>query len=129
MAVQPVFNPTKSTPAQATNCQIFQENAMRESIKGSAEDQANNTHSLFLNHQADHLVIKGDQVGEAVPVPPKSMLPGPDSLVVLYVLCNDTKDDLLHDPPWHSVWANRPVVSWTLCLSPILPAASPPSFL
>ena len=38
------------------------------------------------------------------------MLTGPDHLVVLYMLCDGTRDDLLHNLPQHRGQADRPVV-------------------
>lgn len=65
---------------------------MGDSIKGFAEVQVENIHSLFLTHQASHLLIKGDQVSQAGPAFPKPVLAGTDPLVVLYVLCDCTPD-------------------------------------
>jgi len=44
-----------------------------------------------------HLVTERDQAGQAGPASHKSMLAGPDVVVVLYVLCDGTQDDLLHN--------------------------------
>ncbi|RMC18375.1 hypothetical protein DUI87_04261 [Hirundo rustica rustica] len=63
-AIQPVPNPVKSAPVQAMGCQLFQECAVGDSVKSLAEVQIDNTHSLPCIHQAGHLVIKGDQVGQ-----------------------------------------------------------------
>lgn len=100
MAVQPVSNSAKTAPVQAMSCQFFQENAMGDSVKGFAEGQADNIHSLSVIPQVDHLdhtVIKGDQVGQAGPVPPISVLAGPDPrlscvcrVTVLKIICSMT---------------------------------------
>ncbi|RMC19694.1 hypothetical protein DUI87_03258 [Hirundo rustica rustica] len=59
-AVQSVPNPAKSAPVQAMGCQLIQEYAVGDSIKGLAEIQIDNIHSPSCIHQAGHLVIKGD---------------------------------------------------------------------
>ena len=48
------------------------------------------------------------------------MLTGPDCLVVLYVPCDVTQDDLLHDLPWHQCQTERPVVPQILLLALLL---------
>jgi len=48
-----------------------------------------------------HLVTEGDQVSEAGPAFHKPMLAGPDPLVVLYMPCDGTQDDLLLNLPLH----------------------------
>ncbi|RMC19037.1 hypothetical protein DUI87_03641 [Hirundo rustica rustica] len=63
-AIQPVPNPAKSAPVQATDCQLFQECAVGDSVKSLAEVQIDNIHSPSCIHQAGHLVIKGDQIGQ-----------------------------------------------------------------
>lgn len=80
-------------PVQAMSCQLSQENAIGDSIKGFTEDQVDNIHI----HWEGHLVIKGNQVGQAGPAPPKPLLAGPDPLVVLCVLCAHIQDDLFHN--------------------------------
>ncbi|RMB99641.1 hypothetical protein DUI87_23894 [Hirundo rustica rustica] len=81
--VQPAPNPAQSAPVQGMGCQLFQKGAVGNSVKGLAEVQIDNIHSLPCIHQVGHLFIKGDQVGQAVPTPPKSMLAGPDPLAML----------------------------------------------
>ncbi|RMC04413.1 hypothetical protein DUI87_19235 [Hirundo rustica rustica] len=61
LAIQPFLNPEKSAPVKAVGCQLLQEYALEDSVKGLAEVQVDNIHSLPCIHQADHLVIKGDQ--------------------------------------------------------------------
>ncbi|RMC09604.1 hypothetical protein DUI87_13390 [Hirundo rustica rustica] len=60
-AIQPVPNPAKSAPVQAMGCQLIQEYAVGDSVKGLAEIQIDNMHCPSCIHQAGHLVIKGDQ--------------------------------------------------------------------
>ncbi|RMC15251.1 hypothetical protein DUI87_07438 [Hirundo rustica rustica] len=60
LAIQPVPNPARSAPVQATGCQLIQECAVGDSVKGLAEVQIDNIHSLSCIHPVDHLVIKGD---------------------------------------------------------------------
>lgn len=67
-----------------------------------------------------HLVIEGDQVRQAGPAFYKPMLTGPDYLIVLYLLCDGTQDDLLHNLPWHCGHTERHVVCWVLLMA--LPA-------
>lgn len=43
----------------------------------------------------------GDQVSQAEFIFHKSVLTASDHLVVLYVLCNDIQDGLLHGIPWY----------------------------
>uniref|UniRef100_A0A8U8BFE4 Uncharacterized protein n=1 Tax=Geospiza parvula TaxID=87175 RepID=A0A8U8BFE4_GEOPR len=73
-AMQPLPNPAKSAPAQAVGCQLFQECAVGDSVKGLAGVQVHNINSPSCIHQAGHLVIKEDQVSETLPTPPKPML-------------------------------------------------------
>jgi len=47
------------------------------SVKGLTKVQVDDIHSLSLIHQVDHLVIEGDQVGQAGPVFHEPMLSGP----------------------------------------------------
>ncbi|RMB88407.1 hypothetical protein DUI87_35207 [Hirundo rustica rustica] len=63
-AMQPVPNPVKSAPVQATSFQLIQEGAVGDSVKGLAEIQIDNIHSPSCIHQVSHLVIKGSQVGQ-----------------------------------------------------------------
>ncbi|RMC17165.1 hypothetical protein DUI87_05742 [Hirundo rustica rustica] len=52
-AIQPVPNPAKSAPVQATGCQLIQECAVGDSVKGPAEIQTDNIHSPSCIHQAE----------------------------------------------------------------------------
>ena len=52
--------------------------------------------SLSLIHQVGHLIIEGDQVGQAGPAFHELMLAGPDPLIVPRMLYDHTQDDLLH---------------------------------
>lgn len=54
----------------------------------------------------------------------KSMLIGPDSLIVLYGTCNGTQDDQLHDLPWHQGQTYRPVFHWKSASGPTCPRGS-----
>ena len=64
-----------------------------------------------------HLVIEGDQVGEAGPASHEAMLAGPDHLVVLHMHGALTQDELLHILPLYQGQAGRPVLPWILLLS------------
>ncbi|RMC20150.1 hypothetical protein DUI87_00996 [Hirundo rustica rustica] len=77
-AIKPVPNPAKSAPVQAVGCQLIQEYAVGDSVKGLAEIQIDNIHSPSCIHQAGHLVIKGDQVDQTWPTSP-----GPDTVAIL----------------------------------------------
>ncbi|RMC06522.1 hypothetical protein DUI87_15959 [Hirundo rustica rustica] len=81
--MQPVPNPAKSAPVQAVGCQLIQECAVGDSVKGLAEIQIDNIHSPSCTHQMGHLVIKGDQVGQTPPTSPKPVLAGPENLAIL----------------------------------------------
>ncbi|KAK4821747.1 hypothetical protein QYF61_000808, partial [Mycteria americana] len=80
-AIQPVFYPVKSTPVQAMSSQFLQENA--------------------VGNHVGHLVIEGDQVGQAGSAFAKPMLAGLDPLVILYMPSDGTQDDVLHQLPWY----------------------------
>lgn len=54
--------------------------------------------------------MKGDQVSQAGPAFPKPVLAGPDALVVLYMPCDGTQDNLFYNLPQHRSQAARPVV-------------------
>ncbi|RMC21667.1 hypothetical protein DUI87_02535 [Hirundo rustica rustica] len=82
-AIQPVPNPAKSAPVQAMGCQLIQEYAVGDSVKGLAEIQIDNIHSLSHIHHVGHLVIKGDQVGQTQTNPLKPVLAGSDTLTIL----------------------------------------------
>ncbi|KAK4807797.1 hypothetical protein QYF61_023630 [Mycteria americana] len=100
-AIQPVLYPAKSTTVQAMSSQFLQENAVGNRVKGFTEVQIDNIHSLSLIHQAGHLVVEGDQVGQAGPAFPEPMLAGLDPLVIFYMPCDGTQDDLLHQLSWY----------------------------
>ncbi|RMC03947.1 hypothetical protein DUI87_19284 [Hirundo rustica rustica] len=109
-AMQTVLHPAKSAPVQAVGCQLFQECAVGDSVKGLAEVQIHNIHSPSCIHQVGHLVIKGEQAGQTRPTPPKPMLAGSDTLAIL------------QDPPSHpsSEWCHigqLPVI-WNLTSEP-----------
>ncbi|TRZ24888.1 hypothetical protein HGM15179_002237 [Zosterops borbonicus] len=76
-------------------CQLFQECAVGDSAKGLAEVQIDNIHSPSCIHQVGHLVIKGDQVGQTPPTPPKAMLAGSDPLAILIVFALDSTQGLI----------------------------------
>ncbi|RMC15584.1 hypothetical protein DUI87_07785 [Hirundo rustica rustica] len=61
LATHSVPNPVESAPVQAMGCQLIQGCAVGDSVKGLAEVQIDNIHSLSCFHQTGHLVIKGDQ--------------------------------------------------------------------
>ncbi|RMC17163.1 hypothetical protein DUI87_05740 [Hirundo rustica rustica] len=50
-AIQPVPNPAKSAPVQATGCQLIQECAVGDSVKSPAEIQIDNIQSPSCIHQ------------------------------------------------------------------------------
>ena len=52
------------------------------------------------------------------------MLIGPDCLVALYMPCDGTQDDPLHNFPWHRGQADRPVVPRILLLALLVDGAS-----
>ncbi|RMC12018.1 hypothetical protein DUI87_11151 [Hirundo rustica rustica] len=64
-------------------CQLIQEYAVGDSAKGLAEVQVDNIHSPSCIHQAGHLVIKGDQVGQTQLTPPRPVLAVSDTLAIL----------------------------------------------
>lgn len=110
-AIQPVFNLAKSTPVQPVDSQILHKDAVGDSIKDSAEVQADTSTAFPSSAEWVHLAIAGDQVAQAGPALPKPILARPDPLAVLYVPCDRTQDDLLYDLPWHQSQIDRPVVS------------------
>ncbi|XP_064559280.1 uncharacterized protein LOC135442937 [Zonotrichia leucophrys gambelii] len=75
-------------------CQIFQEDAVGDSVKGIAEVQIDNIHSLSCIHQVGDLVIEGDQVGQTGPTSPKPMLAVTDTLAILLTLALDAEQRL-----------------------------------
>ncbi|KAJ7403659.1 hypothetical protein WISP_149712 [Willisornis vidua] len=111
LAIQPALNPADSAPVQVTGCQLFQQYAVGDSVKGFAEVQIDHIHSLPLIHLVGHLIVKGDQVGQTEPALPKSVLTGSEPLSILKVLCDHTQDDLLHSLSRHRGQADRPVVA------------------
>ncbi|KAK4807198.1 hypothetical protein QYF61_024318 [Mycteria americana] len=70
----------KRTPVQAMSSQFLQENAVGNRVKG------------FIEVQAGHLVIEGDQVSQAGPAFPEPMLAGPDPLVGLHMPVERTQE-------------------------------------
>lgn len=48
--IQPVLNSVKTVQVQTMGCQIPQENAVGNSVKGFTEVQVENIHNLFLIH-------------------------------------------------------------------------------
>ncbi|RMC18144.1 hypothetical protein DUI87_05024 [Hirundo rustica rustica] len=61
-ANQPIPNPVKSASVQATGCQLIQEYAVGDSVKGLAEIQINDIHSPSCIHQINTLSgIIGDE--------------------------------------------------------------------
>ncbi|RMC11777.1 hypothetical protein DUI87_11902 [Hirundo rustica rustica] len=83
LAMQTVPNPAQRAPVQATGCQLIQECAVGDSVKGLAEVQIDSIHSLSSIHQLGHLVIKADQAGQTQSTPPKPVLTGSDTLAIL----------------------------------------------
>jgi len=67
LAFQPVLYPAHGIPVQATVCQLPQENTVGGCVKGFAEVLVDYVNSLSLIHQAGHLVIEGDEVGQTGP--------------------------------------------------------------
>ncbi|RMC13151.1 hypothetical protein DUI87_10682 [Hirundo rustica rustica] len=63
-AILSVLYPVKGAPVQAMGCQLIQEYAVGDTVKGLAEIQIDNIHSPSCIHQGGHLVIKGGQVGQ-----------------------------------------------------------------
>ncbi|XP_075000742.1 GPN-loop GTPase 1 isoform X2 [Calonectris borealis] len=59
---------------------------------------------------AGHLVIEGDQGGQAGPAFCEAVLAGPDPLVVPHMACERPQDEPLHNLPQHRGQADRPVV-------------------
>lgn len=72
---------------------------MGDSIKGSAEVQADTSTAFPSPAEGVHLAIAGDQVAQAGPALPKPIPAMPHPLPVLYVPCDRTQDDLLYDLP------------------------------
>ncbi|KAJ7405732.1 hypothetical protein WISP_138315 [Willisornis vidua] len=94
--------------------QLFQQYAVGDSVKGCAKVRTDHIHCLSLMHQAGHLIIKGDQVGQTGPALPKSMLAVSEPLSILKVLCDRTQGHLLHKLARHQGQADRPVVAQVL---------------
>ncbi|KAJ7404977.1 hypothetical protein WISP_142313 [Willisornis vidua] len=92
------------------DCQLFQQYTVGDSVKGLAEVQTDHIHSLPLIHHVGYLIIKGDQVDQTGPGPPKPMLAGSNPLSILQVLCDCTQDDLLHNLARHHGQAHKLVV-------------------
>lgn len=99
------FYPVNNAPVQAMSSQILQENALGNCAKGF-------TKVCVDTSTVSHTVIEGDQVDQAAFQKP--MLAGPGRLVVLYMKCDGTQDDLIHNLPQHQGQADRPVLPWIL---------------
>ena len=56
---------------------------MGDSIEGFAEVYVDYINSLSLFHQVGHLIIEGDQVGQAGPVFHEHVMASPDLLVTM----------------------------------------------
>jgi len=65
---------------------------------------------LSLIHQVGHLVIEGDQVGQAGPDFHESLLATPDPQTVLHVHCDLTQGYMHHCLPQYCSQADRPVI-------------------
>ena len=76
--------------------------------------KVDNIHSLSLIHYVGHLVVEGNQVGQAGPAFHEPMLAGPGALVVLHMPGEHTQDESLHNLARHRGQADRPVVPRTL---------------
>ena len=74
---------------------------MGDGVKSLAEVKVDHIHSLSLVHPARHFVVEGDQVRQAGSAFHKPMLTGPDRLLALQVLRDDSQEDLLHELPWY----------------------------
>jgi len=61
------------------------------------------SHTLSFVHWVGHLVIEGDQVGQAGPAFYEPMLARPDALAVLNTPGEFTQDELLHFLPGREV--------------------------
>jgi len=84
---------------------------VRNSVKGlTTKDQVDNVPSHSFIHLVGHLVIKGDQVGQAGHAFHEPMLAGPDPLVVLHMPGERTQDEWFRNLNWHRRQADRPVV-------------------
>ncbi|KAK4831749.1 hypothetical protein QYF61_018947 [Mycteria americana] len=81
--------------------QLLQENAVGDSVKGFTTVQVDNIYSLSLIHRVGHLVVEGDQVGQAGPAFHEPMLAGPDPLVGLHMSVECTQDEPLHNFSWY----------------------------
>ena len=67
-----------------------------------------------------HLVIGGDQDGQAGPAFDEPMLAGPDPLIALHMPGDGTQNEWLHNLCRHRGQADRPVVPWILLPALIL---------
>jgi len=56
---------------------------------------------MSLIHQVGHLVVEGDEVGQAGPAFHEPTLSEPNFLIVLHIPCDHTQDDLFHNLSWH----------------------------
>ena len=67
-------------------------------VRGFAEVEVDYINSLYFIYQFDHVVIEGDEVGQAGPAFYEPVA-GPDPLDATRELCDLTQDDLLHNFP------------------------------
>ena len=89
---------------------------MGHHVKGLIKVQVDDIDSLSLIHQVCHLVIVGDQVGQAGPAFHEPMLAGPDPLVVLHTPGERPQEESLHNLAWQQGQADRPAVPRILLL-------------
>ena len=82
---------------------------MGNHVKGLTKVQVDDIHSLSFILQLGHVVIEGDQVGQAGPAFDEPMSAGPDPLDVLHMPGEHTQDELFHNLPRHRGQADRPV--------------------
>lgn len=74
---------------------------MGKGVKNFSKFEADNIRNLSLSRLVGKPLIEEDQFGQARWTFHKHMLAGPDPLINVYVPCDGTKDDLLHDLSWH----------------------------
>jgi len=67
------------------------------SVKSLTKVLVDDIHSLSLVHWVGHLVIEGDQIGQAGRAFLETMLAGTDPMVVLHTPGERTQDELLHN--------------------------------
>ncbi|KAJ7402609.1 hypothetical protein BTVI_84807 [Pitangus sulphuratus] len=83
-------------------CQLFQEYAMGDGVKGFTEAQIDHIHSLPLIHLAGHLIIKGDQLPIIwdLPSDPELLVNDGERLGELF-------RQLPHHPRMDPIWSHR----------------------